>query len=42
MIEGSYFLELGNNFFGLKICKFFDADPRSGWKKFGSGVWDPG
>jgi hypothetical protein len=24
---GSYFRELRNNFFGLKILKFFDADP---------------
>ncbi len=30
---GSYFLELGNHFFGflgVKILKFFDADPGSG------------
>ncbi len=26
------------NFFGVKILKFFDSDP--GWKKFGSGVRD--
>jgi hypothetical protein len=29
---GSYFLEL----FGVKILKFFDADP--GWRQFGSGM----
>jgi hypothetical protein len=34
---GSYFRELRNPFFGVKILKFFDADP--GWKKFGSGIW---
>jgi hypothetical protein len=38
--------------FCVKILKFFDADPGSGnrggknsdtgWKKFGSRVWDPG
>jgi hypothetical protein len=33
---GSYFRELRNNFLGLKILKFFDADP--GWTKFGSGM----
>ncbi len=27
---GSYFLELRNHFFGVKILKFFDADPGSG------------
>jgi hypothetical protein len=27
---GSYFRELGNNFFGYKILKLFDADPGSG------------
>jgi hypothetical protein len=32
---GTNFLELRNHFFGVKILKFFDADP--GWKKFGSG-----
>jgi hypothetical protein len=31
----SYFQELRNHFFGVKILKFFDADP--GWKNFGSG-----
>jgi hypothetical protein len=44
----SYFRELRNHFFGIKILKFFDADPRSGirdgknldpgWKKLGSGI----
>jgi hypothetical protein len=24
--------------FWVKILKFFDADPGSGWKKFGSGI----
>jgi hypothetical protein len=28
---GSYFQELRNQFFGVKILKFFDADPE--WKK---------
>ncbi len=45
---GSYFLELRNHFFcffGVKILKFFDADP--GWRQFGSGmgksrIRDPG
>jgi hypothetical protein len=27
---GSYFLELRNHFVGVKILKFFDADPGSG------------
>jgi hypothetical protein len=27
---GSYLREIRNNFFGLKILKFFDADPGSG------------
>ncbi len=27
---GSYFQELRNKFFGVKILKFFDADPGSG------------
>jgi hypothetical protein len=31
---GSYFLELRNHFFGVKILKFFDADPGSGMKTF--------
>jgi hypothetical protein len=38
---GSYFLELRNNFFGffgVKILKFFDADP--GLRQFGSGIRD--
>jgi hypothetical protein len=37
----SYFLELRNHFFGffgVKILKFFDADP--GWRQFGSGIRD--
>jgi hypothetical protein len=34
---GSYFLELRNHFFWVKIL---DADPDSGWKKFGSGIRD--
>ncbi len=43
---GSYFLELTNNFFGVKILKFFDADTGSGirdpgWRQFGSGIRDP-
>ncbi len=33
---GSYFRELINHFFGVKIIKFFDAYP--GWEKFGSGI----
>jgi hypothetical protein len=47
---GSYFQKHRNIFFGLKILKFFDADPGMGsgsfltldpgWKKFGSGIWD--
>jgi hypothetical protein len=50
---GSYFLELRNHFFGffgVKILKFFDADPGSGretvrirdpgWEKVGSGIRD--
>jgi hypothetical protein len=50
----SYFLELRNHFFlfffGVKILKFFDADPGSGmetvrirdpgWNKVGSGIRD--
>jgi hypothetical protein len=27
-------------FFWVKILKFFDADPE--WRKFGSGIQDPG
>jgi hypothetical protein len=44
---GSYFLELRNHFFEVKIHKFFDADPGSGmetvrsrdpgWKKSDAG-----
>jgi hypothetical protein len=32
MVESQHpdFLELGNHFFGVKILKFFDADPGSG------------
>jgi hypothetical protein len=50
---GTYFLKLRNHFFGflgVKILKFFDADPGSGtetvrirdpgWKKVGSGIRD--
>jgi hypothetical protein len=48
---GTYFLELRTHFFGffgVKILKFFDADPETvqirdpGWKKVGSGInhWD--
>jgi hypothetical protein len=43
---GSYFRELGNQYFGVKILKFFDADPgietirirNPGWKKLRSGM----
>jgi hypothetical protein len=31
---GSYSRELRNNFFGLKIPKFFDADPDPGSRIF--------
>jgi hypothetical protein len=52
---GSYFLDLRNHFFGffgVKILKFFDADPGPGsgmetvrirdpgWKKVASGIRD--
>ncbi len=47
---GSYFLELRNHFFWVKILKFFDADPGywmetvrirdPGWKKVGSAIRD--
>jgi hypothetical protein len=40
---GSYFLQLGNHFFGVKIykiLKFFDADPGSGRKTV--RIRDPG
>jgi hypothetical protein len=47
---GPYFLELRNHIFGVKILKFFFADPGSGlekvrirdteWKKVGYGIWD--
>jgi hypothetical protein len=33
---GSYFREFKQQFLGVKITKFFDADP--GWKKFRSGM----
>jgi hypothetical protein len=33
----SYLRELRNNFFGVKILKFFDADPGSGWKNSDPG-----
>jgi hypothetical protein len=38
----SNFLAPRNHFFGVKILKFFDADPGSGsrMKKFGSGTPD--
>jgi hypothetical protein len=47
---GSYFPELRNHFFGffgVKILKFFDANPGSGiqdpgWRQFVSGIQDPG
>jgi hypothetical protein len=35
---GSYFLELRNHFFGVKILKFFDEDPGPGWRQFGSAI----
>ena len=38
---GSYFLELRNHFLaflGVKILKFFDADPGSGIETVGSGI----
>jgi hypothetical protein len=35
---GSYFLELRNNFLGVKIIKVFDADPGSEME--GSGIRD--
>jgi hypothetical protein len=42
---GSYFLELRNHFFGVKILKLFDADPGSGLRDgdssdLGSGIRD--
>ncbi len=42
---GSYFLELRNHFFGVKILKFFDADTGSGIRDEdslvpGSGIRD--
>jgi len=33
---GSYFIELKNHFFWVKILKFFDED--LGWRQFGSGM----
>ncbi len=43
----SYFWELRNHLFLVKILKFFDVDPGSriqdpGWKKLGSRIRDPG
>jgi hypothetical protein len=38
----SYFLELRNPFFWVKILKFFDADPGSGIWNGKSRIWDPG
>jgi hypothetical protein len=38
--SGSYFGELRNNLWGLKILKFFEADPGSVMEKFGSGIQD--
>jgi hypothetical protein len=35
---GSYYRELRNHFFWVKIIEFFDANP--GWKKFGFGIRD--
>jgi hypothetical protein len=35
---GSYFRGLRTIFLGFKILIFFDADPRSGIEKFGSGI----
>jgi hypothetical protein len=35
---GSFFPELRNHFFGLKYLNSFDADPRSGMEKVGSGM----
>jgi hypothetical protein len=35
---GSYFRELRNNFWGVKILKFFDADPGSGREKI--RIWE--
>jgi hypothetical protein len=28
------------SYFGVKIIKFFDSDPGSGWKEFGSWIRD--
>ncbi len=39
---GSYFGELRNNFFGVKILKFFDADPGSGIEKIRIRDENPG
>jgi hypothetical protein len=35
---GSYFRELRKQFFGVKILKFFDADPGYGMEKIGPGM----
>jgi hypothetical protein len=35
---GSYFRELKNSIFWVKILEFFNADPV--WKKLGSGIGD--
>jgi hypothetical protein len=32
------FPRLRNHFYGVKMLKFFDADPESGMEKFGSGM----
>jgi hypothetical protein len=40
MQPGSYFRELRNNFLGIKILQFFDADPGFGMEKFGSRICD--
>jgi hypothetical protein len=34
----SYFRELRSHFFGVKILKFFDADPESGMERI--RIWD--
>jgi hypothetical protein len=38
---GSYFLELRNHFLGIKILKFFDADPVSGFGMEKIRIRDP-
>jgi hypothetical protein len=37
---GSYFLELGNQFFGLKYLNSLMRIRDPGWKQFGSGIRD--